>query len=149
MVTTAVTNIEMVHMNNLVTLHVLQVILNLLNWVQIILREYISLLLDNKWYDLYLVVTIIGIDFVHSSKIFPKGQKGIPNTILSSLFLSFIYHQLLAHLKACNVLEEVHMWQQELFTEKYSLRKSICNFLFCICLLQQRQCPQVKKETLW
>lgn len=33
MVTTAVTNIEMVHMNNLVTLHVLQVILNLLNWV--------------------------------------------------------------------------------------------------------------------
>lgn len=87
MVSTAVTNIEMVHMNNLVTLHVLQVILNLLNWVQIILREYISLLLDNKWYDLYLVVTIIGIDFVHSSKIFPKGQKGIPNTILSSLFL--------------------------------------------------------------
>lgn len=56
------------------------------------IKGTVSPFLDNKWYDLYFVVTIIGIDFVHSSKIFPKGQKGIPNTTLSSLFLSFIYH---------------------------------------------------------
>lgn len=63
---------EMMHMNDLVNFMYYRYFKSIQLGVDYI-KGTVSLFLDNKWYDLYFVVTIIGIDFVHSSKIFPKG----------------------------------------------------------------------------